>query len=103
MRFILKGSILVLFIFYITSSTVNEQYLVWVIPFLILYMKTYDQALEHPFYYLCILDSIFVLLNVGLNFLEPIIDMSSWWIRFRYSAPSIILIILTGIFFQQSA
>ena len=102
MNFILKGTILVFFIFYLTSNTVNEQYLIWAIPFLILYTKIYDQSLELPFYSLIILDTLFLLLNVGPNFFAPIINMPSWWVSFQYSVPSMLLMILTGILFSAT-
>lgn len=98
--FILKGTILVIFIFYLTSSTVNEQYLIWTIPFLTLYIKIHNQSLKLPLYCLCILDILFLLLNVGPNFFTPIANIPSWWISFQYSALSLTLMIVTGILFS---
>lgn len=100
MSFILKGTILVIITFYLTSSTVNEQYFIWAIPFLILYIEIYNQSLKFPFYCLCILDTFFLFLNVGLSFFTPIADIPFWWTSFQYSAPSMALMILTGILFS---
>jgi uncharacterized membrane protein len=99
-RFILKGSILIIFIFYITSNTVNEQHLIWAIPFLIAYIASYNQSLNPILCVLCGLDTFFVILNVGPNFFSPIIDIPLWWRNFQYSTPSIIIMILVGILFS---
>ncbi len=99
-KFIFKGSILALLIFFLTSSTVNEQYLVWIIPFLIVYMKGYNQPLKPFFYTLCGLDIFFVTINVGPRFFAPIIEMPLWWTNFQYSAPSWALMVLTGSLFS---
>jgi len=100
MSFILKGSILALFIFFLTSNVVNEQYLVWVLPLLIVYMIGFNQPRRLFFYVLCGLDIFFVAVNVGPGFFTPIIEMPLWWTNFQYSGSSMILMILTGSLFS---
>lgn len=98
--FLLKGSILALLIFFITSNTINEQYLVWILPLLILYITSYNQPLKRLFYALCGLVTFFVTLNVGPRFFAPIIEMPLWWINFQNSALSMILMVITGTLFS---
>lgn len=99
-KIVLKGSVSVILIFFITSNTVNEQYLVWTLPFLIVYMTSHDQSLKPFFYALCGLDTFFVAVNVGPSFFTPLIEMPLWWTTFQYSELSIRLMILTGSLFS---
>jgi Gpi18-like mannosyltransferase len=98
--FLIKASLLVLFAFFITSSTVSEQYLIWAIPLLILYLSNFDKSLKPYFYSLSIIDAVFVALNVGPRFFTPIVEMPSWWINFQYSWPSLLLMAIIAIFFS---
>jgi len=99
-KFPFKGLLLVLLAFYATSNAVNEQYLIWILPFLITYITVYDQNLRPFFYAICSLDTFFVLLNVGPRFFSWIIEMPIWWTDFQYSPPCMILMIITGSIFS---
>jgi Gpi18-like mannosyltransferase len=98
---LLLTTILALLTFYITASTVNEQYLIWLLPFLILYTTKYAQSLRRLFYVLCGLDTLFVILNIGLRFFAPVVETPFWWSSFQYTTPSVILMMLTGILFSM--
>lgn len=100
MRFLLQGSILVMLIFYLTSSTVTGQYLVWIIPFFIIYVESFDQSFRFLFYTLCGLVTVFFVLNVGPGFLAPIAETPEWWIGFQQSAPFWALFVLVGSLFS---
>jgi Gpi18-like mannosyltransferase len=97
---LLRGSILVLFAFFITSSTISEQYSVWILPLLILYMTNYDSTLKPHCYSISILVTLFVAANVGPRFFAPIIAMPLWWNNLQYSWPVLLVMASAGILFS---
>lgn len=99
-EFVLKGVNSVLLIFFVTSSIINEQYLVWILPFLIIYFMCFKSSLRPIFYALAGFDMIFIILNVGPRFFSPIIEVPTFWNEFQYSSPSMILLVLTGSLFS---
>ena len=99
-EFLLKGINLVLLIFFVTSTTINEQYIVWILPFLITYFMSFKSSLKTIFYALTGFDLIFIILNIGPRFFSPILEVPTFWNEFQYSSPSVILLVLTGILFS---
>ena len=95
-KFYLKGLIMVILAFYITANVVNEQYLIWILPFLIIYITVFDQTL-HPFLVaVCSLDLSLILLHVGPSFFSWITEMPAWWNAFLYSPLFLPLILIVG-------
>lgn len=100
MSFLLKGAIFAITIFLLTSSTVGEQYIIWILPFMVVYSISYNQSLKPLLLALSGINIFYVALNVGPRFFTPITEMPLWWISFQYSFPSLILMITTGILFS---
>lgn len=100
MKLILRATIILLLTFFSVSTIVNEQYLVWVLPFLILYGSSFDKTIKPFLYGLCTLDIAFVAFNIGPRFFSPIIEMPSWWNNFQYTQFAWLAMSLTGILFS---
>jgi uncharacterized membrane protein len=100
---IFKGINLVLLVFFVTSIIVNEQYLIWLLPFLIVYFSCYKRSLMSIFYALTGLDAAFIILNVGPRFFSPLIQAPALWNEFQYSLPSMISLYLIGIVFSVAS
>jgi Gpi18-like mannosyltransferase len=58
--------------FFLTSPTVNEQYLVWLLVPLIVYATIEDHRIKLFLYALTVIDTIFILANTGPGFLTPL-------------------------------
>jgi Gpi18-like mannosyltransferase len=99
-NFMLKLTIILFLIFYCTSGIVNEQYLIWATPFLILYLLNFDESFKLLFYALWGLDLIFAATNLGPTFFTPMIETPIWWTNFRWSQPVEIALAVIGILFS---
>jgi uncharacterized membrane protein len=97
---ILKGSILVILLFFLTASTVNEQYFIWVLSFLIAYVLIYRESLRLPFYFLCSLVALFIVVNMGMELFTPVIQVPVWWIVFQQTLLWWTLLNIIGVLFS---
>lgn len=99
-QILLRTSLQILFAFLVTSSTVSEQYLIWTLPLLATYLTVYNLSLKPYYFLLSSLNILFISLNVGLNFFNPLIEMPQWWINFQYSWPALLLMAIIGVAFS---
>jgi Gpi18-like mannosyltransferase len=95
-KFYFKGLIMVILAFYITANVVNEQYLIWILPFLIIYTTVFDQTLRPFLLAVCSLNLFFVLLHIGPSFFFWITGMPAWWTAFLNSPLFLPLIAIVG-------
>jgi len=63
---------LVLMAFFLTSPTVNEQYIVWLIPPMILYATMEERKMRTVLYAISIITTIYAIANTGAAFFVPI-------------------------------
>lgn len=69
---ILRTVIFVILAFYLVSPTVNEQYVVWLLPPLVIYAATERQRMRTYLYALTIIATVYALANTGGGFFLPI-------------------------------
>lgn len=62
----------VILAFFLTSPTVNEQYLVWLLVPFVLYATIEGQRVKLFLYALTAIDTVFILANTGPGFLSPL-------------------------------
>lgn len=62
----------IVFVFFLTSPTVNEQYFVWLLMPMILCVAIENQGLKKSLYALTGIVTVFTLANTGPLFLSPL-------------------------------
>jgi hypothetical protein len=67
-----RTMMLVILAFYLTSPTVNEQYIVWLLPPMIIYVTTKKRKLKTYLYALTTIATVYVIANTGTAFFQPI-------------------------------
>jgi hypothetical protein len=67
-----RTMMLVILAFYLTSPTVNEQYIVWLLPPMIIYVTTKKRKLKTYLYALTTIATVYVIANTGTGFFQPI-------------------------------
>jgi hypothetical protein len=71
-RTIIKTMILIILAFYLTAPTVNEQYIVWLLPPMIIYAATEKPKMKTYLYALTAIVTIYLMANTGAAFFQPI-------------------------------
>lgn len=99
-KFGVCGYLLVIFVFYVTVNTVNEQYFIWVLPALIVFMVSFEKQFKSIFYILSAIVTSFIMINVGPNFFSPIIGELDIWNKLQYSPILMGLLFLIGFLFS---
>ena len=72
LKLITRTMILVILAFYLTSPTVNEQYIMWLLPPMIIYAATKKQRMKAYMYALTIIATVYAIANTGTAFFLPI-------------------------------
>jgi integral membrane sensor domain MASE1 len=67
-----RTMMLVILAFYLTSPTVNEQYIVWLLPPMIIYAATEKPKMKTYLYALTAIVTIYLMANTGTAFFQPI-------------------------------
>ena len=62
----------ILLAFYLVSPTVNEQYIVWLIPPMIIYAIMEERKMRTSLYSLSIITTVYAIANAGVAFFIPI-------------------------------
>jgi Gpi18-like mannosyltransferase len=71
-KMIIRSVILVVLAFYLTSPTVNEQYFVWWLPPMVIYVTTEMQDMKTYLHTLTVIVTLYAISNTGLAFFMPI-------------------------------
>lgn len=71
-KLIARNMVLVILAFYLTSPTVNEQYIVWLLPPLVIYETVKKRKMTTYVYALTAIATIYAMANTGTAFFLPI-------------------------------